>query len=272
MPVDLHAHTRVSDGALPPEELVALAVQRGLSVLAITDHDAVDGVAPARRAAPPGLTVLAGVELSCQVGNREAHLLGLAIDVEQPDLRTALARFARQREERAREIVERLRRANVEIAFEDVERVGGAGTLARPHVARVLVERGHVASLDEAFSRWLGRGAPAYVPKPRLDPREACALIRRAGGVPGLAHPGTFRRDDLIPVLVEAGLEALEARHTEHSPARARHYERLAHDLGLLPTGGSDFHGVPGHRSRLGRPVVPDEWAAALVARARGRG
>lgn len=271
MAVDLHSHTTVSDGILSPEKLVEMAVRRGLSALAITDHDAVDGVAPARASAPPGLRVIAGVELSCRVDGREAHILAYGVALEDPAFRAALEAFAAQREARAREIVERLRAMDVAIDFTDVQEMSGPGTIARPHVARALVSRGAVESIDEAFGRFLGRGRPAYVEKPRLAPDDACALVRDAGGVPGLAHPGTFGRDDLIPVLVEAGLEALEVRHTEHTAAGTRHYEAMARTLGLLPTGGSDFHGTPGHRSRLGTPEVPDEWAAALVARAEAR-
>lgn len=271
MAVDLHMHTTVSDGVLSPEELVERAVAAGLSAIAVTDHDAVDAVAPARAAAPPGLEVIAGAELSCRIDGREAHVLAYGVDPDDPDLRESLARFAAQRADRARAMVERLRDKGIEIDFADVEAASGSGTIARPHVARALVERGQVASIDEAFARFLGRGRPAFVDKPRLDPREACALIRAAGGVAGLAHPGTFRRDDLIPALVEAGLEALETRHTEHSAAATRHYEAMARSLDLLPTGGSDFHGTKGHRSRLGAPEVPDAWAEALVARARTR-
>lgn len=271
MAVDLHSHTTVSDGILSPQELVAMAARRGLSALAITDHDAIDAVAPARAAAPPGLEVIAGVELSCRVDGREAHILAYGIDLEDATFRAALEAFAEQREARAREIVERLQAMGVPIEFADVQEASGHGTIARPHVARALVRRGVVESMDEAFGRFLGRGRPACVEKPRLEPEEACALVRDAGGVPGLAHPGTFGRDDLIPVLVEAGLEALEVRHTEHSRAATRHYEAMARGLGLLPTGGSDFHGTPGHRSRLGTPDVPDEWATALVARTGAR-
>ncbi len=257
----------MSDGALSPAELTRLASSRGLSMLAITDHDAIDALADARRTAPPGLEILSGAELTVHVADREAHILAYGIDPQNPELNDALADLARKREARAREIVSRLVALGVEIEFADVQEASGAGTIARPHVARALVERGHAGSLDEAFRRWLGRHAPAFVPKEALSPRDAFDLIKEAGGVASLAHPGTFRRDDLIPVLVESGLEALEVRHTEHSAARARHYEALARDLDLLPTGGSDFHGTPGHRSRLGRPVVPDEWAATLVAR-----
>lgn len=236
-------------------------------MLAITDHDAVDAVDEARRSAPPGLEILAGAELTVHVADREAHILAYGIDPQNAALKAALRDLARKREERAREIVAKLVELGVEIEFADVQAASGAGTIARPHVARALVARGHVASLDDAFRRWLGRHAPAFVPKEVLSPRDAFDLVKQAGGVASLAHPGTFRRDDLIPVLAESGLEALEVRHTEHSAARSRHYEALARDLDLLPTGGSDFHGTPGHRSRLGSPVVPDEWAAALVAR-----
>ncbi|HET6638307.1 MAG TPA: PHP domain-containing protein [Gemmatimonadota bacterium] len=267
MPVDLHCHTTVSDGALTPAELTRLASSRGLSLLAITDHDAIDALAEARRAAPPGLEILSGAELTVHVADREAHILAYGIDAQNPALNAALTDLAGKREARAREIVARLVELGVEIEFADVQAASGSGTIARPHVARALVARGHVASLDEAFRRWLGRHAPAFVPKQALSPRDAFELIKQAGGIASLAHPGTFRRDDLIPVLVESGLQALEVRHTEHSAARTRHYEALARDLDLLPTGGSDFHGTPGHRSRLGTPTVPDEWAAALVAR-----
>ncbi|HET9333236.1 MAG TPA: PHP domain-containing protein [Gemmatimonadota bacterium] len=267
MPIDLHSHTTVSDGALSPAELVILARDRGLSVLAITDHDATDAIETARRAAPSGLEILAGAELTVHVANREAHILAYGIDHQAPALRAALAELALRREERAREIVNRLVGLGIEVAFTDVLAASGGGTIARPHVARALVDRGHASSLDEAFRRWLGRHGPAFVPKQALPPRVAFDLVKAAGGVSALAHPGTFRRDDLIPVLVEAGLEGLEVRHTEHSAARTRHYEALARDLALLPTGGSDFHGTPGHRSRLGVPVVPDAWAEALVAR-----
>lgn len=264
-------HTTVSDGVLSPEALVANAAAAGLSAIAITDHDAVDAVAPARAAAPTGLEVIAGAELSCSIDGREAHVLAYGVDPDDPGLKAALERFARQREARAREMVERLRGKGISIDFADVEAASGSGTIARPHVARALLDRGAVGSIDEAFARFLGRNRPAFVDKPRLDPREACALIRAAGGLASLAHPGTFRRDDLIPELVEAGLEGLEARHTEHSAAATRHYEAMARSLGLLPTGGSDFHGTPGHRSRLGAPEVPDAWAEAVVARTGAR-
>ena len=267
---DLHLHTTVSDGALDPVEVVRLATTVGLEIVAITDHDAIDGVVAARSAAPDNLEVLSGAELTCQIGGREAHILAYGVDLHNPSLRTALERFRRQREERARAIVERLEALGVVMTFEEIAAISGPGTIARPHVAQALIARGVVSNFQEAFQRFLGHHAPAFVPKPVLDPGDAFELIRGAGGVPALAHPGTFQRDALIPLLVEAGLEGLEVRHTEHSAAQSNHYERMARQYGLLPTGGSDFHGVAGHRSRMGTPRVPREWADALVARTRG--
>ncbi|MFN2383333.1 MAG: PHP domain-containing protein [Gemmatimonadota bacterium] len=269
MAVDLHSHTTVSDGALAPAELVALAAQRGVNVLAITDHDTMGGIAAARAAAGSEVTVLAGVELTCHVDGREAHILGYGIDPDDAAFQTALERFTRQRAERAATIVEKLNAVGIEMTFDEVAAISGSGTIARPHVAQALVARGVVGSLNEAFTRFLGRGAPAYVDKPRFEPGQAFDLVKAAGGVPSLAHPGTFARDQFIPELVAAGLEALEVRHTEHSAAQCGHYERLAEQHGLLPTGGSDFHGTPGHRSRLGVPLVPEAWAEALMARVR---
>lgn len=267
MTVDLHTHTTVSDGVLTPAELVAAAAAAGLHVLAITDHDAMGAIAEARAAAPPGLTIVPGAELTCHVADREAHILAYGIEPGDAVFAEALAGFAEQRRVRARTIVERLNRLGIDLTFAAVEAASGEGTIARPHVAQALVAHGHVGSVDEAFARYLGRGAPAFVRKPTLEPEDAFRMVAAAGGVSVLAHPGTFRHDELIPVLVEAGLQGIEARHTEHSAAHCRHYEAMAAHFGLLPTGGSDFHGTPGHRSRLGRPSVPREWADALVAR-----
>lgn len=272
MSADLHTHTTASDGALPPVELVRRAAARGIRFLAVTDHDSVDGVAEALDTAPPGMAVIPGAELTCHTGGREAHILAYGIRLDDHAFRSLLRELAAQREERARRMVDRLLDLGVELEYADVERIAGGATLTRPHVARALVERGHVRSMDEAFARFIGRAGPAHVEKPHRDPRPTFESIRRAGGVAVLAHPGTFRRDDLIPGLVEAGLDGLEVRHTEHSAAASRHYEALALDLGLLPTGGSDYHGTPGHRSRIGRPPVPAQWARDLVARIGGRG
>jgi predicted metal-dependent phosphoesterase TrpH len=257
---------------LDPAVLVARAVEAGLEVLAITDHDTTLGLEAARRAAPPGLVVLTGAELTCSIDGREAHILAYGVDADDAAFALALERFRRQREERARAIVERLNALGVEMEYAEVAEISGHGTVGRPHLAQALLARGVVGTLQEAFARFLGRHAPAFVPKPALDPRTAFDLVREAGGVPSLAHPGTFQRDDLIPLLARAGLAALEVRHTEHGAAQTEHYQRMARQLDLLPTGGSDFHGMPGHRSRLGSPAVPRSWADALIARSGSGG
>ncbi len=272
MSADLHTHTTASDGALPPADLVARAAGRGIRFLAVTDHDTVAAVEEAVAAAPEGMTVIAGVELTCHAGNREAHILAYGVDLEDRNFRRELEELAEQRLERARQMIARLNRLGIEVELADVERIAAGATITRPHVAMALLERGHVDTLDEAFSRFIGRSGPAFVAKPLRDPGRTFHAVRRVGGVPVLAHPGTFRRDDLIAGLVEAGLVGLEVRHTEHSTAVCRHYEAMARDLGLLPTGGSDFHGTPGHRSRIGVPRVPAEWAEKLVDRIEGRG
>ena len=272
MTADLHTHTNASDGALPPAGLVARAAGRGIRFLSVTDHDTVAAVAEAMAAAPEGLTVIPGVELTCHAGNREAHILGYGVDLEDRAFRRELEELAGQRRHRARRMVELLNRLGIEVELADVERIAAGATITRPHVAMALLERGHVASLEEAFARFIGQSGPAFVAKPLRAPARTFDAVRRAGGVPVLAHPGTFRRDELIAGFAEEGLVGLEVRHSEHSAAAARHYEAMARDLGLLPTGGSDFHGTPGHRSRIGVPRVPAEWAERLVDRIGGRG
>lgn len=272
MSADLHTHTNASDGALPPADLVAMAAGRGIRFLAVTDHDTVAAVERAVAAAPEGMTVIPGVELTCHAGTREAHILAYGVDLEDCVFRRELEVLAEQRHDRARRMVARLNRLGVEVELADVERIAAGATITRPHVAMALLERGHVGRLDEAFTRFIGQSGPAFVAKPLRDPGSTFHAVRRAGGIPVLAHPGTFRRDDLIAGFAEAGLAGLEVRHTEHSSAASRHYEAMAKDLGLLPTGGSDFHGTPGHRGRIGLPRVPVEWAERLVDRIGGRG
>lgn len=249
-----------------------MAVDAGLEAIAITDHDATAGIGPARDAAPPGLDVLTGSELTCYVGSREAHILAYGFDPSDQRFAAALEACAAGREERAAKMADKLRGLGVDVSLDDIRRAAGEGTIARPHVAMAIVARGHAQDIDDAFRRFIGRGGAAFVEKPRMEPVELFDTVRSAGGVSVLAHPGTFRRDDLIPVLVDAGLDGIEVRHTDHPAAVMRHYERMAESMGLLMTGGSDFHGLPGHRGQLGSPEVPTEWFDLLVARVRGRG
>jgi 3',5'-nucleoside bisphosphate phosphatase len=269
--VDLHTHSTASDGMLAPARLVALAVERGLRVLALTDHDTVAGVpeASTAAAAAANLRFIPGVELSTYVEAGEVHMLGYFIDPANPTLIDALARFREAREGRAEGMVERLSAAGAPIRLERVLELAAGGSIGRPHVARALVEAGHALSIGDAFDRWLVRGRPGYVERFKLTPADAVRLIREVGGVPVLAHPHSA--DDLsglLPDLLDAGLVGLECYYGDYDDYRRAEYLKLARRHNLVPTGGTDFHGTGvAHRRPLGGTYVPPECVEALEAR-----
>jgi hypothetical protein len=258
---------------LTPAELVAKAALSGLEVVAITDHDTTDGVATATAAArQSNVTIVPGVEISTVSGEEEVHILGYFVDVHDVDLQALLTRARQARQERARKMLARLADLGLPISWDRlVELSNGSGALGRPHVAATLLEAGHISSWDEAFDLWIGRGCPAYVERFKLLPEEAIQLVRQSGGVAVLAHPFIYNQKgerkaalDLrrwIPRLCEAGLEGIEVYYPNYPQRATRHLLAMAVDLGLLITGGSDFHGgVPG--SGLGSIDVP--WATWL--------
>lgn len=266
--IDLHAHSLHSDGQHAPRELVPMALAAGISALALTDHDAITGLPELHAAAAgTGLVIVDGVELSASAGANDIHILGYLFDPAHPPLLDALERFRGGRRARAERIVARLNDLGVEIALADVERHAAGGSLGRPHVAHALLEMGYVETFDEAFQRYLGHRAPAYVPKPRLEPEEAVQLIRDAGGAAVFAHPGTANRDDLLPRLVAAGLAGIEVWHPKHAAGQVAHYQRLAAQYDLVPSGGSDFHGAAVGDVRIGMMDVPDTTLARLRER-----
>lgn len=242
--VDLHTHTNVSDGTLAPTALVTLAAKVGLAAIAITDHDHLGALPEARRAGERlGVEVVAGVELSVTYADADVHLLGYFVDPDEPRLAARLAHFRAVREERGRLIVEKLQALGVDIQMSDLPEAQSVG---RPHVARALVAKGIVKSIDEAFEKWLGDDGPAYVEKAKMDGREAVALVHGAGGVASLAHPGLLPEDvryRALRDLAAAGLDAVEVEHSRHSSEERRRLRGLAAELALLETGGSDFHG-----------------------------
>jgi len=267
--IDLHTHSTASDGLLTPAQLVALAVERGLRALALTDHDTVAGLPEAGAAATAaGLQFIPGVELSTHVTAGEVHVLGYFIDPTDPTLSAALAQFRDAREGRAATIVERLTAAGAPITLERVLAFAG-GSIGRPHVARALVEAGHATSINDAFERWLVRGRAGYVDRFRLTPPDAVRLICAARGVPVLAHPHSA--DDLgtlLPELVAAGLAGIECYYGDYDDLRKREYLALAKRYGLVATGGTDFHGTGvAHRRPLGGTWLPPETVATLAAR-----
>jgi predicted metal-dependent phosphoesterase TrpH len=275
--VDLHAHTTASDGTFTPAELVREAARRGVRVLAVTDHDSTEGLAEAMAEARqhPPLEIVPGIEINCDVEGAEIHVLGYCMDYEAPWFQ----QFCRaQRQERRRRVyrtAERLAALGMPIDPEEVFALVREGSAGRPHVAQVMVRRGYVKSVREAFDRFLAAGKPAHVPRRKLAPEDAVRLIRRAGGVPVFAHPGLSDRDALIPGLIAAGLMGIECYYPEHSASQRAAYVQLCKDHGLVATGGSDFHGPGVRAATLGQPPVPlAVWdalrAKAIEARASG--
>ncbi|NIA20884.1 MAG: PHP domain-containing protein [Anaerolineaceae bacterium] len=256
--VDLHIHSTASDGALAPGEIVGLAAEIGLRAIALTDHDTASGVGEALEAGRrAGLEVLTGVEISAEFPEGTMHILGYGFDPQDDGLKEALAQFRRNRDERNPRILARLAELGVPVSLETVREKATGQTVGRPHIAQCLVEAGHVASVDEAFRLYLGRGAAAYVNRRRATAEEAIRMIHGAGGLAVLAHPMQLRRPMLeirrtVRELAARGLDGLEAWHPDHSTDDTRTFEVLARELDLVVTGGTDFHGSLRREVRLG--------------------
>jgi predicted metal-dependent phosphoesterase TrpH len=254
--LDLHIHTTFSDGDMTPEEMVAEAKDLGLVGVAITDHDEVAGVAVAAEAAGGDLEVIPGVELSTSDGKNDIHILGYLIDTRSEELLKYLEIFRDARLNRGIKMVERLREMGVDIEVGKVLSIADGGAVGRPHIAAALVENGAVDTVETAFRKYIGFKSPAYVPKYQLKPSDAFRLIRNAGGVAAMSHPGTTRRDELITDFIAEGMRAIEVYHPKHSEADIARYSRLAEKLGLVVTGGSDSHGRRNHKLRVGAYTV----------------
>ncbi len=256
--VDLHVHTTSSDGTLTPSQVVRLAKERRLEAIAITDHDTVDGVKEAlEEGERESLEVISGVEISANCKTGSLHLLGYFVETERGILKEKLERLKQARSERNPKIVNRLNDLGVTITLQEVVRASGGGQVGRPHFAQILVEKGYVCSLDEAFDRYLGQGAPAYVDKYRFEVKEAIDVVLKAGGVPVLAHPFTLDRspedlETLVGELTRDGLRGIEVFYPDHTSEQTAQYHRLAEKFGLVKTGGSDFHGALMEKTQLG--------------------
>ena len=248
---DLHTHTTCSDGSVGPADLVAMAASGGASAIAITDHDTVAGLFEARAAADRvGIEFMNGVEISAEYSPGTMHILGYCVDDLSATMESKLDQLRAARDRRNPEIVARLRLLGMEISYEEVLSVAGSDIVGRPHFARLLVGKGYVESIPEAFNKYLAKGAAAYVEKMRLSPRDAINLIHDAGGVAVLAHPyqlglpSLSEEEDLITELVAFGLDGIEALYSRHSEVQRATYADLATRHGLLITGGSDYHGT----------------------------
>ncbi len=269
--IDLHTHTTASDGALTPRELVERAHGLGIRTLSVTDHDTLAGVpAAAAAAAACGMELLPGIEITAVHEGRDVHMLAYFRDPQPAGLAPFLEHQRQDRARRARAMSARLASLGAPIDMEDL--IAGAAAagkaVARPTVARALLDAGHVTSLQQAFDRWLADGKPAYVPRTGASPAEVIRLVRRSGGVPVLAHPGLLRKDELIPDLVAAGLGAIEAYHSDHDSGTRSRYLRVAERHGLAVSGGSDFHADDHPRAGcLGRVGLPRERFMPLFQR-----
>jgi predicted metal-dependent phosphoesterase TrpH len=272
--IDLHMHTDASDGRSTPEELVARASAVGIRTLSVTDHDTMASVpAASRAAAAAGIELVPGIEMTAVYAGRDVHVLGYYVDADARELREHTDTQRTSRVLRAREIADRLASLGAPIDIEGLVArapAGDAKSLARPQIARALVEAGHVGSVQEAFDRFIADGCPAYLPNAGKSPEEVVGIIIRAGGVASLAHPGPLNQDELIPRLAEAGLAAVEVYHCAHDEAARHRYKDLARRHRLAVSGGSDYHGEDVRRAEfLGKVGLPAEEFAALRQRAK---
>jgi 3',5'-nucleoside bisphosphate phosphatase len=268
---DLHTHSTASDGLLAPADLIRQASRRGLSILALTDHDTTAGLDEATATGDdPGIRVIPGIELSCDVPSGETHLLGYGIDWRHDELQSQLEQLREARRTRLSSILDRLRDLGMTLDADALAPPSEQASVGRAQVARALVSAGYVVSVGEAFDRYLALGKPAYVASDRLTPQQAIALVRRVGGIPVLAHPFTSPGfEERLPDLIAAGLLGIEVYYGEYDDARRQQLAKIAGRHGLLATGGSDYHGEGFKEGRdLGSVDIPadvlDRFLAAL--------
>jgi len=241
---DLHCHTTASDGLLTPTELISLASKLGLKGIGITDHDTIQGWKEAEEAGEKyQIQILRGIELSTEWRGKEVHVLGYEVDGSSNSLNDKLRYLRQAREQRMLKILNLLEVQGIHICADEVQQFAQGESIGRPHIAHALMERGYVRSIGEGFDRYIGRGAPAFVPRYNLTPEEGIKLVRAAHGVAVLAHPGVQRLEAGIPAWVQAGLQGIEVSHSDHSPEDVKKFRAIAQEYSLLTTGGSDFHG-----------------------------
>jgi len=273
--VDLHIHSNYSDGKFYPYELVEKAAALGLTVMAISDHDSVDGIPSAVSAAKshPGLTFIPGVEISTDVPHGEIHVLGYFINYNNPELLETLRKMRSSRVERAIKMVNKLANMGIKIEWSRVQQIAQGSAIGRPHIAQAMQEKGYITSFKEAFAKYIGREGPAYVEREKMTPAEAVKLILHSGGLPVFAHPVTFKGYETIIVdMVAAGLVGLEVYYNNSTHEDIRKMQALADKYNLVPTGGSDYHGIEPTEVPIGGVDVPLAAAERLIALANEHG
>ncbi len=262
---DLHIHSRFSDSSLTPQEVLKFAQMVGLSCVSITDHDTVDGVPEAFEYAKKlDIEFIPGIELSAVYKGLEVHILGYFIDWQDSEFLEILNKIRVFRKDRIKRILQILNKHKMEITFDQVVSFSGGHSLGRPHVAKAMVEGGYVEKLQDAFNYYLGENQVAFVPKYHLTPKDAVDLIKRANGIPILAHPVFLYKRINIFDLINMGIRGLEVTHTQHSYNDEKYFKKICNDHHLLKTGGSDFHGVLNETMLIGGKKIPYEYIKDL--------
>lgn len=261
---DLHVHSYFSDGTFSPRQIVEEARRAGLYCVAITDHDNIDALGPAREAAGDDFEIIPGIEITAEAAGQEIHILAYLIDVTDPEFLKAVVEMQRIRVERIRGICRKLQALGAPLEAEEVFRLAAKGTVGRLHVARALCAKGFVTCVGEAFTRFIGDKGPAYVGKFKMTPKEAIQWVIKFRGVPVLAHPYILSDKTLISDFVKAGIMGLEVFYTEHSPYQTQEFLKIAAKHDLLVTGGSDCHGAAKEETSLGRVKLPYEYVEKL--------
>jgi len=268
--VDLHMHTRLSDGLSTPRELLELVRSKNIDAFAVTDHDSLDGFRAVRELLKENdPELIPGLELSVSQGAGDVHLLAYLVDPDDEQLNRAIDAFQKRRTERGRLMVDRLKSMGINISYEDVEREAGHGAVGRPHVAEAMYRNGSIATYEAAFAKYIGNDGPAFVPKVNFAPQEAIELVHSAGGLVVLAHPGIENAHEKIEALVEMGLDGIEIYHPSHKQSQTDRFRQLATDRGLLVTGGSDFHGRNDRTTMIGSQKVPYKCLEQLKEKAK---
>jgi hypothetical protein len=271
--VDLHIHSTASDGRLTPADIVREAAERGLTFIALADHDTVDGIAPAQAAAQafPGLKVIPCVEISTDIPHDEVHVLGYFIDYADHELRATLDRFKNSRLRRAQGMVAKLADLGIHIDWQRVQEIAGGSSIGRPHIAQAMLEKGYITSIKQAFAEYLGHDRPAYVEREKMTPAETVELIIKAKGLPVLAHPLTLSDPEaMIVELKAAGLVGVEAYYDGYTSEEINRLVGLANRYELIVTGGSDYHGLePNTETGIGGADLPIESVERLIALAK---
>ncbi|MCT4595011.1 MAG: PHP domain-containing protein [Anaeromicrobium sp.] len=242
--IDMHVHTTASDGIFTPKEIIEWALKLNLAGIAITDHDTVEGIKEAIETLKDNtdFLLIPGIEFSCLHEGSEVHILGYFIDYENEELNKICRNIKEARKSRALKIIEKLRNKGMDITKDDLVKIGHVESIGRPHIARIMVAKGYVKDMEEAFTKWIGRNRPAYVERYKISIKEAVYYIRKAGGVAVLAHPGLLEEHIDVLDIINLGIDGIEVYHTKHTKEKCEQFEKMAKENDKLVTGGTDFH------------------------------